>query len=278
MTSTRRIALVGDPVVGSVSPAMQNAAFGAMALPFEYVLHPVPRGELAAAFPGLRERYAGLNVTTPHKEAARGLVASLGEAARACGSVNTVVFRPGEALGDSTDGAGFIRALRRGAARRALRRALVLGAGGAARAIAAALMAEGADVCVWARDGAAARAIARDIAGVWAVSGGGLDDELRRADLLASAIPASAWSGDQPPLPPDVELRPPLTVFDLVYRPRRTPLLDRAGRAGCVTVEGIEMLIEQGALSFSMWTGQAAPVEVMRQAAYEALAIEPVRA
>ena len=277
MTSTRRIALVGDPVVGSVSPAMQNAAFGAMALPFEYVLHPVPRGRLAAAFAGLRERYAGLNVTTPHKEAARGLVASLGEAARACGSVNTVVFRPGEAVGDSTDGAGFIRALRRGAGRRVLRRALVLGAGGAARAIAAALVAEGVDVRVWARDGADARAIARDIAGVSALSGG-LGDELRRADLLASAIPASAWSGDRPPLPPDVELRPPLTVFDLVYRPRRTPLLDRAGRAGCVTVEGIEMLIEQGALSFSMWTGQAAPVEVMRQAAYEALAIEPVRA
>lgn len=277
MTGTRTVALVGDPVEGSVSPAMQNAAFRALALPFEYVLHPVPRGGLAGAFPELRERYVGLNVTTPHKQAALALVDSLGDAARASGSVNTVAFGSGGSLGDSTDGAGFLRALHRAAPGRAFRRALVLGAGGAARAVVAALATDGTAVGVWARDPAAADAIARDLASVSVVSGGDLGSELRVTDLLVSAVPVSAWAGGADPLPPHGELHPPLAVFDLAYRPRRTPLLERAERAGCVTIEGIEMLIEQGALSLAIWTGMAAPIEVMRAAAYDALGAVAVR-
>lgn len=271
MTGPRTVALVGDPIGGSVSPALQNAAFRALSLPFEYVLHPLPRGALTADFPELRERYIGLNVTTPHKEAALGLVDTVGDAARACGSVNTIAFGPAGAHGDSTDGAGFLRALRRAAPGCTFRRALVLGAGGAARAVATALVAAGSEVGLWSRDPAAARAIAGELADVSAVGDDRLAGEIQAADLLVSALPTAAWIAGSPPVPADLGLPGGLTVFDLAYRPRRTPLLERAAQAGCVTVEGIEMLIEQGALSFAMWTGQEAPVQAMREAAYNAL-------
>ena len=272
------IALVGDPVSGSVSPAMQNAAFRKLDLPFTYEALRVPRGELTTSFASLRERLAGLNVTIPHKEDAARLVDALEPAARASGSVNTIAFRDGQAIGDSTDGGGFVRALRRGAGHADVRTALILGSGGAARSVASALAGEGVAVRLCSRSGEAASRLASEIAGVQIVrtDGIGLLDGI---DLLVSAVPPAAWEDDGAgPLLRDVPLRPGLVVFDLVYRPRRTPLLERAHADGCVIIEGIEMLIEQGALSFTMWTGQDAPLEVMRDAAYEALAAGPLAA
>lgn len=271
MTAVRTIALVGDPVSGSVSPAMQNAAFRELGLPFTYEARQVRRGELASAFPSLRDRLAGLNVTIPHKEEAARLVDLLEPAARASGSVNTVAFRDGRAIGDSTDGAGFLRALRRVAGPAAIRAALVLGSGGAARAVAGALAAEGIAVHVTSRNGPAARRLAAEIAGVELVPADGLRRALDGIDLVVSAVPAAAWQDGAPPLPRDLRLGPDLVVFDLVYRPRRTPLLERALADRSVIVEGVEMLVEQGALSFTMWTGEDAPLEVMRRAAYQAL-------
>ena len=266
--SLRRIALVGDPVHASVSPEMQNAAFRDRGLPFEYEALRVPRGQLQARFPSLRERYAGLNVTIPHKEDAARLVDVLEPAARASGSVNTVVFRDGRAFGDSTDGNGFLRALRRGAPGREILAALIVGTGGAARAVAAALAGDGIHVRVTGRGADAAARLAGDIAGVESAPIEELDLVLDDTDLLVSAVPAGAW--DDGSLP-EVPLGPELVVFDLVYRPRRTPLLVRAEAEGSTVIEGIEMLIEQGALSFLLWTGVDAPRAVMRDAAYEAL-------
>jgi len=278
MSAVRTIALVGDPVSGSVSPAMQNAAFRELGLPFTYEAMQVRRGELASVFGSLRERLAGLNVTIPHKEDAARLVDALEPAARASGSVNTVAFRDGRAIGDSTDGAGFLSALRRGAGRREVRAALVLGTGGAARAVAAALVGEGVAVRVSGRSDDAGRRLARDIAGVEVLGAASLDRPLDGVDLVVSAVPPAAWDDDTPPLPRDLPLGPGLVVFDLVYRPRRTRLLERALADGGVIIEGIEMLIEQGALSFTMWTNEDAPVGVMREAAYNALARGPVAA
>lgn len=272
MSAPREIALVGDPVSGSVSPALQNAAFGELGLALTYRAVRVPRGGLADAFPGLRERFTGLNVTTPHKEEAARLVDLLEPAARASGSVNTVIFRNGVAIGDSTDGAGFLRALRRGAPGRELRAALILGTGGAARAVAAALLIERFAVRVCGRDAAAARRLADDLTGVEPVATEEADAVLDDTDLLVSAVPAAAWTGDAPPLPAGLPLGPDLVVFDLVYRPRRTALLERAAADGSVTIEGVEMLVEQGALSFLLWTGVEPPRAVMREAAYAALA------
>ena len=275
MSAVRTIALVGDPVSGSVSPAMQNAAFRERSLPFTYEALRVRGGELASVFGSLRERLAGLNVTIPHKEDAARLVDALEPAARASGSVNTVAFRDGRTIGDSTDGAGFLRALRRGAGPREIRAALVLGTGGAARAVAAALVGEGVAVRVSGRNDDAGRRLAGDIAGVEVLGAGSIDRPLDGVDLVVSAVPPAAWDDGTPPLPRDLPLGPGLVVVDLVYRPRRTRLLERALADGAVIIEGIEMLIEQGALSFTMWTGEDAPVAVMREAAYEALATAP---
>jgi len=263
-----RIALVGDPVSASVSPALQNAAFRERGLPFEYEAVRVPRGDLVTRFPSLRERYAGLNVTIPHKEEAARLVDVLEPAARASGSVNTVVFRHGRAFGDSTDGQGFLRALRRGAPGREIRTGLIVGTGGAARAVAAALVGDGIAVRVAGRDRDAATRLARDIDGVESADIDELDLALDDSDLLVSAVPSSAWAEGSLP---EVPLGPQLVVFDLAYRPRRTPLLERAASEGSTVIEGIEMLIEQGALSFLLWTGIEPPRAVMREAAYEAL-------
>lgn len=273
-----RFALIGDPVASSVSPAMHGAAFRALGLPHEYSAERVPDGALDDAFASLRERYDGLNVTIPQKTAVIRHLDELTPVARAAGSVNTVIFRAGTALGDSTDGAGALKALRRGVPGRELGSALVVGAGGAARAVASALVRAEIRTAVFARDAAAAKALAGDIAGLEAVGPTGLAETLLRGcDLLVSAVPAAAWEDPAPVLPLDLALAPGRVVFDLVYRPRRTALLRAAEAVGCATVEGVEMLIEQGALSLALWLGIEAPIEVMRAAAYGALT-EPVRA
>lgn len=271
MSEISRIALIGDPVSASVSPAMQNAAFRALGLPFEYEALRVPRGGLAALFGSLRERFVGLNVTIPHKEEAARLVDILEPASRASGSVNTVLFRHDRAIGDSTDGRGFLRALRQGAPGRELRSALIVGTGGAARAVAAALAGEGLTVRVSGRNAKGALRLAHDVAGVEAVPVDELDAALDDTDLLVSAVPASAWEDGSSTLPLSVPLGPGLIVFDLAYRPRRTPLLERAIAEGSTAIEGIEMLVEQGALSFLLWTGVEPPRGAMREAAYDAL-------
>ena len=257
------IALVGDPVAHSASPAMQRAAFAAAGLAVDYTTVRIGAGELADAFPDLRRRFAGLNVTRPLKEAVLPLLDAVSPAAAAAGSVNTVVFSGGAARGESTDGAGFMAALARVTHLR-VRRALILGTGGAARAVAAALRQDGAAVEVAGRNTGAAQRL-REHLGVDVIGNdvGSVAAAVESADLLVNATPVGAAE--------TLPLHPALVVVDLVYRPRRTRLLERAALAGCRTVEGIEMLIEQGARSFELWTGGRAPVPEMRRAAYAAL-------
>jgi shikimate dehydrogenase len=198
--------------------------------------------------------------------------------------VNTVVFSEGYAVGHSTDGAGFLAALRRAGMGR-VGRAVVLGTGGAARAVAAALADEGTAVLVMGRNRGAGHRLAADLARDSGPPGtiafaladpGAIARALPAANLLVNATSVGGWpEAATSPLPRDVRLEPPLSVVDLVYRPRRTVLLARAASAGCTVVEGVEMLIEQGARSFEIWTGRPAPVEAMRAAAYRALEREP---
>lgn len=269
-TGRSLVALIGDPVAESASPAMQNAAFRAAGLPLEYVTRRVSRDELARVFPLLGSTHLGLNVTTPLKEAVIPLLDEVAPDALSARSVNTVVFHAGRAVGISTDGEGFLRALRRSAPELRPRTALVIGTGGAARAVIAALVRDGVEVKISGRDRTAGARLARELDAGF-VAGEDLERALGEVDLLVSAVPAAAWAGPTPPLPSGATLRPPLVVFDLVYRPRRTPLLERATAAGCATVEGIEMLIEQGALSFTAWTGLDPDIPVMREAAYRAV-------
>lgn len=273
MSAPASVALIGDPVAGSLSPRMQRAAFAAAGLDLDYTSVRIGRAELAGAFPALSRRFLGLNVTRPLKEAVIPMLEAVSGPAAAAGSVNTVVFSGGAACGESTDGTGFLAALAR-ASHSPVRRALILGTGGAARAVAAALQGSGAAVAVAGRNTAAVERLRADL-GVTATATDtpALTAAVAEADLLVNATPV----GGEPapvamPLPDAVPLQPGLVVFDLVYRPRRTALLHRAAAAGCRTVEGIEMLIEQGARSFQLWTGCPAPVEAMRAAAYAGLA------
>ncbi len=273
---TTVVALIGDPVSGSVSPQMHRAGFREAGLDWDYQAVRVGREELPAAFPRLRSTFAGLNLTRPLKEAVIPLLDRVSAEAARAGSVNTVVFGD-EAWGHTTDGSGLVAALRR-ERRSDLRRAVVVGTGGAARAASAALADIGCQVTVWGRNEQAGRALARDLGVAFAVAGGVGEAELvRAADVLVNATPVGGLDSfpEALPIPTSWILHAGLTVFDLVYRPRRTALLRRAEAAGCRTVEGIEMLIEQGALSFALWTGTPGPVEAMRAAAYSALEAEP---
>jgi shikimate dehydrogenase len=266
--SRAAVALIGDPVAHSVSPAMQRAAFERCGLQMDYVAVRVPLHELVAAFDGLRERFVGLNVTRPLKEAVIPLLDRIGPKAAAAGSVNTVVFGA-EAYGHSTDGTGFLRALARAAVDPG-GRTVVLGTGGAARAVAAALIQTGGAVSVSGRNEEAGATIAAEL-GASFIAREDFGDAASTSDLLVNATPIGQAEDDQLPFPSDTPLGPGTAVFDLVYRPRRTALLRLAEARGCATIEGIEMLIEQGARSFELWTDRPAPVDVMRRAAYAAL-------
>jgi shikimate dehydrogenase len=275
----RVFAVVGDPIAHSISPPMQQAAFAAAGLDATYVAERVPDGTLAAAWADLRSRLAGWNVTRPHKGAALELVDRVAPEAAACGSVNTVVREDGGTTGHSTDGDGFMEALA-GVRAEPVGRAVIIGTGGASRAVAAALSAGGTDVRLVGRNAAAGGAVAADLSsgGTRVTFAGGPDrvaEVLPGADLIVNATPLGDPSmPGRSPIPDDVALEaldPRPVIFDLVYWPRRTPLLERGAGAGCAVVEGIEMLIGQGARSFELWTGLPAPRDAMRAAAYRAL-------
>lgn len=259
--------VLGFPVAHSRSPALHNAAFRALGLDWRYVKLPVPPerfAETARALPG--SGFRGANVTLPHKLAALELADASSSAARAIGAANTLTFADGRIEADNTDAAGFLDALGElPGASPERRRALVLGAGGAGRAVAWALREAGAaEVAVWNRTPGRAAALAREL-GVRHAERPGPADLLVNATSVglepgtgeAEALEALALGG----------LDPPAVVVDLVYGEGTTPVCAWAARAGSRVVEGIEVLVRQGARSFERWTGRPAPLDVMREAA-----------
>ncbi|HMG26327.1 MAG TPA: shikimate dehydrogenase [Acidimicrobiia bacterium] len=260
---TRVVGVIGDPVEHSRSPAMHNAAFAALDLDWVYVAFPVPRGEGRAAVRAVPVLgLVGLNVTMPHKADAASECDELVADAAALGAVNTVVNADGTLVGHSTDGDGFLRALHDEGVAVAGRRALVLGAGGAGRAIARALGRAGGTVTVVARRAAAARdaaALAPD-----GIAAGLNDVPVEEFDVIVNATPLG-MRGEPPPFD-TTRLHPDQFVFDTVY-PTDTPLLVEARARGLRAAGGLGMLVHQGALSFALWTGVTPPIEVMRAAA-----------
>jgi shikimate dehydrogenase len=268
---TRVVGVIGDPVAHSLSPALHNAAFAALGLDWVYVAFPVPRGratEAVAAVPALG--LAGLNVTMPHKEDVASACDELTPDAAALRSVNTVVAQAGgRTLGDSTDGPGFLDALDDEGITVAGQPVLVLGAGGAARAVVLALGRAGASVTVAARRPDAAESAAALAPGAPAVP-------LVAADpsgfaVVVNATPLGMSGGDPLPVDPDA-LHAGQAVIDLVYHPADTPLLTAARARGARAVNGLGMLLHQAARSFNLWTGESAPLEAMRTAVTAALA------
>jgi shikimate dehydrogenase len=276
--NTRLAAIIGDPVRHSLSPAMHNAAFAAAGLDWLYVALPVPRGAGARALDAIRVLgFEGLSVTMPHKaDAADACDEVRGDAAR-LHSVNCVSRgADGQLVGESTDGEGFLRSVREAGHEPAGMRAFVLGAGGAGRAVVLALAQAGAQVRVAARRRDAAADAASLAPGIEVVDWTAADAAAADSDLIVNATPigmdAGGAGGGATALPLDPSrLRAGQAVADLVYHPRRTALLERAGAAGAATVDGVGMLVHQGAIAFERWTGVAPSVEVMRTAVLAAL-------
>jgi len=293
---TQLVGLIGWPVEHSVSPAMHNAAFEELGLNWRYVPLPVPPGEIEAAIRGLGAlSFRGANVTVPHKAAARVAMTRLfgpdavAPDATALGAVNTLVAErreEGEAEdkarfnGHNTDVGGFLGALRNGGFRATGSAGVVVGAGGAARAVVYGLMHGGAqEIAVLNRTLKRAQGLVSDLT---PSSSGTLrahpftDERLigaaRTADLLVNATPIGMWPHvDRSIWPDDTPIPSHLTVFDLVYNPLETKLQDQASASGAAAIDGLGMLVRQGALALEMWTKERAPIQVMRTACERSL-------
>lgn len=262
-----RYAVVGDPIEHSLSPVMQAAAFQSAGIAAVYEAHRVGPDMLHPHLSCLRLGYHGFNVTIPHKERVLQDMDELDGVATSLGAVNTVTVREERLIGFNTDPAGFIAAVRSTGFDPAGRAALVFGAGGAARSVVSALLAVGAAVRVSSRTAGRIALLRRRLGdSVRAVGPSDLRDALATADLVVNATPLGQPPHDaQSPLPPGADLQRHALVFDLVYG-RDTPLLLEARQRGCATEDGLEMLVQQGAASFQIWTGQTADTDAMRKA------------
>ena len=242
---TERVVLLGEGMGYSASPAMHNAAFAALGLPWRYELRDVPAEALPAALAELRAAtLRGANLTRPHKGRVLGLLDELDPLAERVGAVNTIVATDGRLAGHDTDVPAIAAEIARLGR---FRSAVVLGRGGAALAAAAALADAGATVELVGRDR-------------WADVPALVAD----ADVLVNATPVGTAS-DESPIDAAL-LRRDLAVLDLVYRPSPTRLVRDARAAGAQARGGAGVLLSQAALSFALWTGMPAPVEVMREA------------
>ena len=250
MAAALTFRLIGQGIAYSASPAMMNAAFGALGLPHRYVLADVPPAGVADTVARLRSADAGgANVTVPHKAAVAALVDAVSDVAREADAVNTVVRDGTRLVGHNTDVPATVEALER-LCPAGVSHALVLGAGGVSRAVRLALEAVGAErVTVLRRaDGSLAR----------------LTDEVASADLLVNATPVGTGA-DESLVPADA-LRADLAVLDLVYRPSPTRLVREALAAGARAEAGAAILLGQAWRSLELWLGRPAPVAVMRAA------------
>lgn len=262
--------VIGAPVEHSLSPVIHNAAFAALDLDWTYFAVTVPAGGTARAVAAMRSlRLGGISVTMPHKAAAARAVDVVTPRAERLGAVNCLSWQGTRIAGDSTDGAGFLDSLRvdhawepEGA------RAIVVGAGGAARAVVAALADAGArEVGVINRTPEGAESAARLAGDRGRVVGPEAVDE---ADLVVNATPTGMGADRRLPVEED-RLGAGQVVADLVYEPLETPLLAAARARGAVPVTGIGMLVHQAAHAFRLWTGEDPPVEVMSAAVVASL-------
>lgn len=280
----RVVGLLGYPATYSLSPAMHNAAFRALGLPWVYTLFPVPPARLAEAVAGLRALgLAGANVTIPHKQAAAALVDELSDEARRCRAVNTLVNRDGWLVGYNTDVEGFVRAAAEAGIELSGRVVLVLGSGGAARAVAVACgEQQAAELWVAGRRAEAARQVVDELQPHFAATPmravsfqePAFRQVARRAQVVVNATPLGTLgegAGELLELVPPDQLAPDTQLMDLVYRPLRTRWVEQAQTRGLRAVGGGLMLLHQGARAFELWTGMPAPLAAMRAALEQAL-------
>ncbi len=276
---TKICGIIGDPIEHSMSPAMHNAAFSALGLDYTYLPFRVRREELPGAIAGVRAlNIVGLNVTIPHKVAVMPLLDRLEPLAEKMGAVNTIVNEDGVLTGSNTDAPGFLQALRSQNIEPEGKKIVILGAGGAAKGIAFILAEAGASLVILNRTISKAEELAAQMARYYhqdlkamTLSEENLTSALDRADVLVNATSVGMVPDvDRTPVPSRL-LNPKLAVCDIVYNPLETRLLREAKAAGARTIDGLDMLVWQGALAFKQWTGREAPFAIMKQAAVKAL-------
>jgi len=273
------VGLLGQPVDENPTGAMQEAAFEEAHLDWRYVTMEVAPAKLGAAVKGLKALgFRGFNLTIPHKVAVLKHLDELTPAAQLIGAVNTVAIRDGHLLGDNTDGKGFLRGVVQDArVEPAGKRVLLLGAGGAARAIAAELALAGvASIHVVNRDAERGEAMVKDLregTGIPASLSSWPTKVAEDIDIVVNATSIGLY--------PDVDrmpeidfngARPQVLVCDAVFNPSETRLLRAARKRGMRTLDGLSMLVYQGAIGFELWTGKPAPERVMKNALRRALA------
>lgn len=278
---TRLCCIIGDPVEHSLSPAMHNAAYKQLGMNWVYVAFPVT--DVAGAVRGIRGLgIRGASVTIPHKVAVMEHLDKLDPVAEWIGSVNTIINNDGVLEGMNTDGAGAMKALEDAGAPLSGKRVLVLGSGGAARAIAITLAARAGigsmEILGVIED--ELKELAADVTDKTEVPARwGLSEESRlagaieKADLVIHCTPIGMHPNEGKSVVPAKLWREGLWVMDIVYNPKETGLIEDARAGGCNIVYGFEMLLDQGILQFETWTGEQAPVEVMRKALEEWLGL-----
>jgi shikimate dehydrogenase len=274
--TTNLVGIIGDPVGHSLSPLMHNSAFGSLGLDWLYVPLPVKQEYIEPALKGLHALgFRGANVTVPHKERVIPFLDELSEHASRIRAVNTIQVTPdGRLIGENTDWSGFLNHLKDLGFDPAGSEALILGSGGSARAVGYALARSHAKVTLCSRNTRAAENLASDIGNFFPTHAPATRPTqwLTKPDVEIHLIVNTTPLGMSPdtgssPWPEGVDFPGCKLVYDLVYNPPVTRLMEQARSKGIEAANGLEMLVYQAALAFEIWTGASAPVEIMKQAA-----------
>ncbi len=277
---TKIVGVIGDPVEHSRSPQMHNAAFAELGLDYVYVPFHIRPDELHAAIEGFKAiNVVGINITIPHKQAIIPFVDEISREAELIGAVNTLIFNKGKIAGDNTDAPGFLQAMQEtGLDIPKGESAVVIGAGGSARAIVVALALAGLQsITIANRTVSKAIALASDLSERTGVrmEGMGLDNPHLPHAVATSALVVNTASASMdtshPPLIQTEWLNPQSIVYDIIYTPPKTRLMKAAAERGCHVIGGLGMLVHQGAIAFEKWTKIVPPIKIMRQALQNAL-------
>ncbi|MBZ2173991.1 shikimate dehydrogenase [Schnuerera sp. xch1] len=272
--TTSLVALLGYPIEHSKSPAMHNTAFEALGLDYVYLAFGIKKDLLKQGLDAMRALNAiGFNITMPHKEEVVGLLDEITEEARIIGSVNSVKNKDGKLIGYNTDGKGFVKALQEAEIDFQGKKIVILGAGGAARAVAIQLAYDGAsEIVIFNRTLSKAQEITNTINNNISTTKAiaiGLDEQMLKEELKDSAVLVNCTSLgmksniDQSIVTTSDTLHEDLFVADIVYDPPKTRLLSIAEGVGCKTMNGLRMLIWQGAIAFKIWTGKDMPIDLI---------------
>ena len=278
---TQVCGVIGNPIEHTLSPTMHNAAFNHLKLDFAFLAFRVKAAALEDAMRGMRGLgIRGLNVTMPHKNAVIKYLDEVDPTVKFLGSANTILNDDGRLLGFNTDGVGALKALRENGVELDGKKLLLLGAGGAAKAIAFSIAKEVGELVILNRASEKAKELAEALSQVYgkkvvgeALSPSVIQKNLQDADILINATSVGMHPHVSQSLVAPQWLKPDLTVMEIVYNPVETKLAKHAKAAGAHVISGVEMLLYQGAASFELWTGRSAPIEVMRKAALNKLGV-----